>query len=58
MSYKTTDTYRGWKLVETAHYYYHACKGSVRVAVGSMRHGDREELTKRFMQVVDKAEGR
>ena len=58
MSYKTTNTYRGWKLVETAHYYYHACKGSVRVAVGSMRNGDREELTKRFMQVVDKVEGR
>ena len=56
MSYKSTNTYKGWKLVETAHNYYHACKGSKRVAVGSIRHGDRDELTKRFMAVVDELE--
>lgn len=53
MSYKTTNTYRGWTLVETGHNYYHACKGNLRVAVGSIRHGDREGLTKRFKEVVD-----
>lgn len=58
MSYKTTNNYKGWKLVETAHNYYHACKGGKRVMVGAIRHGDREELTKRFIQVVEEIEGR
>lgn len=53
MSYKTTNDYRGWKLVETSQNYYHACKGSLRVAVGSIRHGDREGLTTRFKKIVD-----
>ena len=53
MSFKTTNQYRGWKLVETGHNYYHACKGNLRVAVGSIKHGDREELVKRFKRVVD-----
>lgn len=53
MSYKTTNTYKGWKLVETAHNYYHACKSNLRVVVGSIRRGDREELSKRFKKIVD-----
>lgn len=53
MSYKTTNTYKGWKLVQTGRNYYHACKGNLRVAVGSIKHGDREELTKRFKSIVD-----
>ena len=53
MSFKSTNSYKGWKLVETAHNYYHACKGSFRVVVGSIRHGNREELTQRFKKVVD-----
>lgn len=53
MSYKTTNSYKGWKLVETAHNYYHACKGNLRVVVGSIRRGDREELTERFKKIVD-----
>lgn len=53
MSYKTTSNYKGWKLVETGHNYYHACKGNLRVAVGSIRRGDREELAKRFKKIVD-----
>lgn len=53
MSYKTTNTYKGWQLVETGHNYYHACKGNLRVVVGSIRHGDREELSKRFKKIVD-----
>lgn len=53
MSFKSTVNYKGWKLVETAHNYYHACKGSLRVVVGSIRHGNREELTERFKKVVD-----
>ena len=57
MSYKTTNTYKGWQLVQTGHNYYHACKGNLRVAVGSIRRGDREELTKRFKEIVDGLEG-
>ena len=53
MSFKSTVNYQGWKLVETAHNYYHACKGSLRVAVGSVKRGDREELTERFKKIVD-----
>ena len=53
MSNKTTNTYRGWSLVETGHSYYHACKGSLRVAVGGIKHGDRAELSERFKKIVD-----
>ena len=58
MSYKTTNKHRGWKLVETGHRYYHAYKGGRRVAVGGLRHGDREELTNRFIAIVEELEGR
>lgn len=57
MSYRTTNAYKGWQLVETGRNYYHACKGTLRVAVGSIRHGDREDLTKRFKNIVDRLEG-
>lgn len=53
MSFRSITSYKGWKLVETAHNYYHACKGSFRVAVGSIKHGNKEELTQRFKKVVD-----
>ena len=49
--------YRGWVLVETGHRYYSACRGSLRAVVGSIRHGDQEELFKRFKRVVDEIEG-
>lgn len=52
------NTYKGWKLVETGHNYYHACKGSRRVAVGSQRHGDINDLVERFHRKVDEMEGR
>ncbi len=53
MSYKTTNAYKGWSLVETGHSYYHACKGNLRVPVGSIKHGDRAELSERFKKIVD-----
>lgn len=53
MSYKTTNTYKGWTLVETGHHYYHACKGNLKVVVGGIKRGDREELSKRFKKIVD-----
>ena len=49
--------YRGWVLVETGQRYYSACKGSLRAVVGSIRHGDQEDLFKRFKRVVDQIEG-
>lgn len=58
MSYKTNGIHKGWRLVETGRNYYHACKGNLRVAVGGIKHGDREELYKRFKAVVDGLEGK
>lgn len=49
--------YRGWVLVETGRRYYSACKGSLRAVVGSIRHGDQEDLFKRFKRIVDQIEG-
>lgn len=46
-------TYRGWTLVETGHNYYSACKGPYRIGIGSIKHGDREELKRRFIKVVN-----
>ena len=57
MSFKTTNKYKGWTLVETSHNYFSACKGNLRVPIGSIRRGDREDLTKRFKAVVDKLKG-
>lgn len=45
--------HKGWLLVETGHNYYHAIKGRLRVAVGSIKHGDRDELMRRFRSIVD-----
>lgn len=56
MSFKTTNKYKGWVLVETSHNYFCACKGSLRAPVGSIKRGDREDLTKRFKAVVDQLE--
>lgn len=47
------STYRGWMLVETGHRFYHACKGTIRICVGAARHGDMEELRRRFRKTVD-----
>ena len=58
MSYKTAYSYKGWTLVNTGSNYYSACKGNVRVAVGSIRHGDKADLTRRFRQKVDMMEAR
>lgn len=56
MSYKTRHKYKGWTLVEVGHNYYCACKGNFRRAVGSIKRGDKEDLTKRFKAVVDQLE--
>lgn len=53
MTFKMSSKYRGWTLVETGHRYYHACKGMVRIAVGMLKQGDREDLYRRFKQAVD-----
>ena len=45
--------HKGYILVETGHNYYHACRGTERIAVGSMRHGNREELWNRLVRIVD-----
>ena len=45
--------YKGWYLVETGHRFYHACRGSLRICVGPLRRGDKEELRKRFRAIVD-----
>ena len=50
--------HRGFVLVETGHRYFHACRGTERVAVGSIRHGDFDELCERFRHAVDEYEGR
>jgi len=56
MSFKTTNKYKGWVLVETSRNYFCACKGSFRAPVGSIKRGDREDLTKRFKAVIDQLE--
>lgn len=53
MAFKMSHQYRGWVLVETGNRYYHAIKGKVRIAVGLLKHGDREDLYNRFKQAVD-----
>lgn len=58
MSGRGKNTHRGWTLVETGRNYYHACKGPLRVAVGAVRHGDKDELSKRFKRIVDRMEGK
>ena len=57
MSYKTQHKHRGWVLAEVGHNYFCACKGSFRSPVGSIKRGDREDLTQRFKAVVDQLEG-
>ncbi len=56
MSYKTAYSYKGWTLVNTGSNYYSACKGNVRHAVGSIRHGDKADLAMRFRKTVDRLE--
>lgn len=58
MSFRTRSKYKGWTLVETGHNYYHACKRNIRIAIGAIKHGDREELVVRFMKIIDGLEGR
>lgn len=53
----TTNAYRGWRLVNTSQNWWCACKGSKRVSVGAMRHGDTNELVARFRKKVDEIEG-
>ena len=50
-------THRGWLLVETGHNYYSACKGNLRVGVGSMRHADKGRLVAQFRRKVNELEG-
>lgn len=45
--------HKGFILVETGHNYYHACRGGERIAVGSKRHGDADELWNRMVRIVD-----
>lgn len=47
------NAYRGCVLVNVCGNYYVACKGPRRVAVGSQRHGDINDLVNRFHAVVD-----
>lgn len=47
------NSYKGWLLVQTGQNYYCACKGNLRVPVGSIKHGDRDALYRRFKEVVD-----
>lgn len=56
MSYKTAYKHRDWTLVETGFNYFMACKGNRRVAIGSIRHGDLADLTRRFRKKVDEME--
>ena len=58
MSYMTTYSYKGWILVNTGGTSYSACKGNVRAYVGTIRHGDIADLTRRFRKKVDQIEGR
>lgn len=56
-----TNAYRGWKLVCVGGSfcdYFVACKGSRRVPVGAMRHGDSNELYARFRAKVNEMEAR
>lgn len=50
--------HKGFILVETGHNYYHACRGGERVAVGSKRHGDGDELWRRMVRIIDERESR
>lgn len=58
MSYKTAYKYKGWTLVNTGNNYYSACKGNVRVGIGSIRRGDLADLTRRFREKIDELEAR
>lgn len=49
-------TYRGWRIVNVSANWYQACKGSRRLSVGAMRHGDISELVERYHRVVDEHE--
>lgn len=62
MAYRKTQytgnvrSYKGLTLVETGHNYYSACKGAIRIPVGSIKHGDHADLHRRFMVTVDRLE--
>ena len=45
--------YRGWVLVEVGRNFYQACRGSRRLSVGAVRHGDFREMEERFRTIVD-----
>lgn len=50
--------HKGYMLVEVGRNYYCACKGSKRVPVGSVKHGDHADLMRRFRKKVDELEDR
>lgn len=49
--------YRGFTLVNVGTNYYQACRGSERIPVGAIFHGDYAALQQRFIAAVDKALG-
>ena len=51
------NAYRGWVLINVSQNYYKACKGPMCVGVGSVRHGDINDLVERFRAKVDEVEG-
>lgn len=52
----TARRYKGWLLVNVSQNHYVASKGTERLPVGAVRHGDFDGMIKRFHQVVDKRE--
>ena len=52
----TSRNHRGWRLVNVNQNHYVAAKGNVRLPVGAIRHGDFDDLLKRFRMVVDEHE--
>ena len=58
MSHDTKHEYRGWLLVNTGSNYYSACKDNRRHGIGSIMHGNRADLMRRFRETVDKLEAR
>ena len=54
----TARRYKGYVLVNVSQNHYVAARGSERIPVGAVRHGDFDGLIKRFHQVVDGREGK
>lgn len=54
----TARRYKGYVLVNVSQNHYVAARGGDRIPVGAVRHGDFDDLIKRFHQVVDGREGK